>query len=327
MSGEKLRYFFVLNPGSGSGKSRKISKQVIELASAYKLDFDFSYTTSLDHAKELSRNACINGYDVVVAVGGDGTINKVMNGMYGSNGKRISETAFAVIYTGTSPDFCKSYGIPLNPEKAIALLKKNTRRTIKLAQINYCKDYSEQYNGKFLEELTLNVLETGYFACCANFGLGAAVAKKANSGIRKYIGDFAGTLISILKAVASYKPSNMAFEIDEKFLLLSKPFNVSVGITRYIASGIKIHNSHLSNDKLFYCLTVRNVTILNLPYIIYSIYSGRKITKSSSLEIINCSEVKISGNSNSEIEFDGDPQGFLPCNITFNCDSLEIIAL
>ena len=76
-------------------------------------------TECLHDAYLLSKNANNEGYDVIVAVGGDGTINKVLNGFYDDQGKRISRSRFAVIYTGTSPDFCKSYGIPLDIERAV----------------------------------------------------------------------------------------------------------------------------------------------------------------------------------------------------------------
>ena len=75
------------------------------------------------------------GIDNIIAVGGDGTINKVLNGFYNENGKRISSSRFGVIHTGTSPDFCKSYNIPTNPMKAADLIIGQQTRSIPVGMI------------------------------------------------------------------------------------------------------------------------------------------------------------------------------------------------
>ena len=95
---------------------------IIKACRQNKLDPDLVFASTFDSMRALSRIANLNGTDVVVAVGGDGTINAVLNGFYDDTGKKISQSKFAVIYTGTSPDFCKSYDISLKHEEAIQSL-------------------------------------------------------------------------------------------------------------------------------------------------------------------------------------------------------------
>ena len=128
-----MKCFLILNPRSKSGKSAKLHGYIISALEKTGVKFDFSYVVSFDSIRKQSVYANRNGYDRIIAVGGDGTINAVISGFYDQHGKRISQAKMGVIYTGTSPDFCKSYGIPLKIDEAIKCLftgqsKKNQDR-------------------------------------------------------------------------------------------------------------------------------------------------------------------------------------------------------
>ncbi|HDS09916.1 MAG TPA: diacylglycerol kinase, partial [Firmicutes bacterium] len=107
-----LKYYFIMNPGSRGGSSRRKFKKVFEILDKEKISYQHTITTSLQEIYDLSRKANSDGYDVIAAVGGDGTINEVISGFFKEGGTRISKAKLGVIYTGTSPDFCRSYGIP-----------------------------------------------------------------------------------------------------------------------------------------------------------------------------------------------------------------------
>ena len=105
-----MKCFFIINPQSRNGRSGKMTDRLISLCKDTGIDGEYALTTSLGHAFELSQKANRESYDAVVAVGGDGTINRVLNGFYNEKGRRLSNAKMCVIHTGTSPDFCKSYG-------------------------------------------------------------------------------------------------------------------------------------------------------------------------------------------------------------------------
>jgi diacylglycerol kinase family enzyme len=311
-----MRYFFIFNPGSRNGKSEELISRLRSLLNAKNFQFEYGVTQSLDDAYVLSRKANLSACDVIVAVGGDGTINKVLNGFFDDQGMRLSKAKMGVIYTGTSPDFCKSYNIPYRCfERAVDVLLAGKTTKIQIGKIALSD--KEHQDGATV---------TRYFSCCANIGLGAAVARYANSGIRKTTGDFFGTLTALIKAFMNYRPQDISVSLDGTKSILARIINLSVGKTFHIASGIKVNNTLVSGDGRFYVLTARNIGWLNVPYCLWIVYSGRKISNSDSIRLDYAKRIEISGSGYAnEIEFDGDPQGFLPCSIEMASDELELI--
>ncbi len=277
------------------------------------IDYRVNLTSCLEDAYRLSQTANRLGYDTVVAIGGDGTINKVLNGFYDTQGKRISRAKFGVIHTGTSPDFCKSYGIPTQPSLALRSLLKGYSKEISVVRIDY-----HDINGES---------KTGYYACCASFGVGAQVAQRANSGVRKYLGDSLGTLGSILVSLSKYRASDLELTCDGEKLTIKNNFNTFIGKTKFIASGLKVEHDLKSDDERLYLLSVKNLNWLNCIPAIQAVYSGKAGYKKDYLSFRYSRSIEVlAGVSNKEVEFDGDPQGFLPCNISIATDKLELIA-
>ncbi|MCF8371386.1 MAG: hypothetical protein K9H64_07175 [Bacteroidales bacterium] len=317
-----MRYFLILNPGSKGGKSRKSFERIFDAFKKADLAFDYKMTESLDDAYTFSVEANKMGYDVIVAVGGDGTINKVINGFFDSQGNRISKSKMAVIYTGTSPDFCKSYNIPTNTDEAINVIIDNFSRKIYLGKL-VCNTRIQEDS---IVVPQFDAIKTTYFACCANIGLGASVARKANGGIRKYLGDTLGTFIALLSSVFAYKASDFQVMVDGKKQRLEKLYNMSVGRTTFIASGIKVSNDINLSEKGFYFLVVKKLSIFNLPSIIKKIYSGKPFKNSEVISLDYCQDLQVLHNSvNPEVELDGDPVGYLPCRIESSGDVLDLI--
>jgi diacylglycerol kinase family enzyme len=313
-----------MNPGSKDGRSRKKFKRIFSELNYRKINFDYEITKSLSHASELSKMANTGAYDVVVAVGGDGTINAVINGFYNSAGRRLSNAKMGVIYTGTSPDFCKSYNVPIELEASIDTLLNMNSTKLQVGRIGLMKENLKQLNNQpFKSE---NTSTFRYFACCANIGLGAELARRANGGIRKVVGDFLGTFLSLIKTIYSYDANQFTLLINGDKLIVDDLYNLSIGRSKYIASGIKFANNCSTREKDFYCLIIRNLTCLKLPRLIKTIYGGKPIRNCADINLQYANNVEIYGNhKNSEIEFDGDPAGYLPCMIDMAKDHLELV--
>ncbi len=307
-----MKCTLIINPLSKGGKSMKHFESILKTCRENKLDTEYVFASTFDTIKALSRAANLKGVDRVVAVGGDGTINAVLNGFYDDTGKKISQSKFAVIYTGTSPDFCKSYGISLKHEEAIQSLVNGSVKKIRPGKIHF-----HRKNGS-------KGLETRYFACCVNAGIGAGIARDANR-IRKYTGDFGGTFIALLKNLLVFKSKKIFLEMDHECDCIENTVNISIGRTPYIASGIKVQDNDILNEDHFYVLIARSLSIFNLPGLIRQIYSGKienreylKLSKGMNI-MLNSDEPDI------EVEFDGDPAGYLPCNIELADESIDLI--
>jgi diacylglycerol kinase family enzyme len=311
--------FLIMNPGSHSGRSQQTFDKIIQLLTIKNIDFERHITRDLDHARLLSKNANLEGFKSIVAVGGDGTINAVVNGFYSSDGHRLSDAKFGVIYTGTSPDFNKSYNIPIEPEEAVAILLKGKILEIPVGMISFeSAEWPEDHN-------KLDSSPVRYFVCCANIGLGAMLARKANSGIRRKLGDFFGTLLSLIGLLVRFKSFPTLCHENGNDIQLKKLTNLSIGITPYIASGIRIPEQFVKNGKEFYRLTVQNLNLLRIVPLLRKVYSGKPFANSNYLSLSYTRQIQMTSTESVEIEADGDPVGFLPCSIRFATNDLHLL--
>ncbi len=317
-----MRYFFIFNPGSRHGQSAPLIARLRSLLVARKVIFECAITGSLHDACTLSKEANRAGYDVVVAVGGDGTINRVINGFYDENGSRLSRASLGVIYTGTSPDFCKSYAVPYGAiERSLDVLLAGRTTQIQLGQITLNTAGADGCPGQGVPERV-----TRYFACCVNIGLGASVAREANAGGRKRWGDSVGTLRAIIRSFRQYRRLKLAVSCDGRAEIWPGLCNLSIGKTWHIASGIKVNGTLIEGDGRFYLLAVKDVAWRHVPHCLMAVYSGKPISNSRQISLAYARRVDVKADQPAvEVEFDGDPQGFLPCGVTMAKDKLELI--
>lgn len=307
-----VKYHLILNPRSNSGKAAKKFETIFRLMTNSGLAFNFSFAETYQDIRDASSAASNGECDVVVAVGGDGTINAAINGMYGNDGMFPEGKMFGVIYTGTSPDFCRSYGVPQKLQEAIEVLRQRKTRKIRIGSIDLFTDPDQERK------------ERRYFSCCASIGVGAMVAEKANR-YRKYAGDLPGTLGAIFSSLASYHPKEITLEISGKTMHFERVTNLFIGRTKYIASGLKAPQAIPDEDNRFYILCVNNLTMRRLPGLLKMLYSG-DFRNSAVMNIQYSDSVSVNAlNQPARIEFDGDAAGYTPCNIRPASSFLSLI--
>jgi len=302
------RFFLVMNPSSRSFQSRFAWPKIFEGLKKRKIFYDFAITEKDRDSGEIARAAVKKGFDAVIAVGGDGTINDVINGLFSSDSEKAG-AAFGVLYTGTSPDFCRNHLISLDIEKALDLLTSGSKVFVDVCRISH----RVAPDGTCTHRV---------FSCCANIGLGAAVARGANSGLRKKFGDFWGTLFSIFQAVIRYPSPTFRVQIDGEEKIFPRMFDMFVGKGRFVASGIKLNIDITPDDGRMFVLPLFGLSKFRLLSLLPMIYSG-SITRrfapffAKRVEICECLECN-------EVEYDGDPRGFLPATIEILPRSLQL---
>jgi diacylglycerol kinase (ATP) len=121
------RYKLIANPASGRGKGAQAISGIERSLQNYALDFDLVRTEYPWHASELTRQAVGEGYDVIVAVGGDGTVNEVLNGLMSMKGVGEARPALGVLCVGSGNDFAFGAGIPKDLEAGCRVLVEDQR--------------------------------------------------------------------------------------------------------------------------------------------------------------------------------------------------------
>ncbi|MGD8822732.1 MAG: diacylglycerol kinase family lipid kinase, partial [Anaerolineales bacterium] len=131
MSGYKI----IVNPVSGRGVGAQSVPQIESELQAHGLEYDLVMTDAPWHAAELAEKACLEGYEVVVAAGGDGTANEVLNGLMQANKKGGNQSAMGVLTVGRGNDFAYGAGIPLNLADGCAALAADKRQKIDVGYV------------------------------------------------------------------------------------------------------------------------------------------------------------------------------------------------
>src|SRR5882724_1464989 len=129
MSPPPSRTFFLVNPASANGRTRKIWPELAHRAARLGLSGETLFSERPGHLIELARSAVERGARLVVAVGGDGTLNEVVNGIAGS------DVDLATIPLGTGMDFGRTYGIPRKFDDAVRIALEGTPRTIDAGRV------------------------------------------------------------------------------------------------------------------------------------------------------------------------------------------------
>ena len=300
-----MRFLLIMNPGSRSGRGRKLWALLEARLRGAGADFRCAYTEGPGDSFKLAYTA--SDCEAVVAVGGDGTINGVLDGLLqsGNAARRLG-----VVYAGTSPDFCRFNNIPAEPEAAVRTLLAGRSSPRDAARIT-CLDYS---GNKIIS----------HFACSCNIGLGAAVARQSNR-TRRYLGDACGTGLAVLRALAVKRSADLELEIDGRRLTLPAADNLTVAKNPHIASGLKLNLDLAPADGRLWALGVHGKSRAGLLALVPGFYSGEGVSDPG-IFLRSCRKINISAAEPREVEFDGDPRGLLPAEIELLPKAYELIS-
>lgn len=131
----KLSYKIIVNPTSGRGTGGRSIPQIEALLNQHMLEFEIVLTERPWHAAELAREAAEGGFDVVVAAGGDGTANEVINGLMMAKEAGASSPVMGALSVGRGNDFAFSMNIPTDLEAGCQVLASNQRKRIDVGRV------------------------------------------------------------------------------------------------------------------------------------------------------------------------------------------------
>ncbi|MFA6716655.1 MAG: diacylglycerol kinase family protein [Victivallales bacterium] len=291
-----MKYRLIMNPSSRSGKGRLLWDTWLAQLNAYEVDYEAFVSESIEQCVSLARED--GNFNVAVAVGGDGTVNAVLNGIAGSENKELQ---LGVLYSGTSPDFCAFHNISIKPEKAVKALVENKCREVDLAEIEYVN-----VSGRKV---------TGYFACSCNIGLGRDVAETANR-IRKYAGDKLGTGLALAKTVLKGKKYNFQLKINSESYFFESANHLAIIKNPFIASGLKLNFALAPDDRQLGVWVLSGFSRLGMLKLFPGLYNGSAGREGNGIfRDMTHGPIELTGPAGLGIEFDGDHHGYLPLRV------------
>lgn len=283
-----MKLLLLMNPASRGGRGKRCWPEIFAGLKRADIEYTAVELKRIEEAYEIA-SKCI-GFDAVAAVGGDGTVNAVGEGVLNNPDVNLK---LAVIYTGTSPDFCRFHHLPLLPADAVKVIKDN-----------------------FVQEIPVLLANGRPFFCSCNLGMGAEVANGANR-LRPFWGDKAGTLLALLSALLRNRKRDYFLSDGREILLCNHLL-----ITRipHIAGGLRIELPELADNEyaLWY---LRGRSRLGMLKLIPALYSG----EDNGGIIIFKDKLRIECRKACAVEYDGDPHGELPVEISWSTRRLKLL--
>jgi diacylglycerol kinase (ATP) len=236
--------------------------------------------------------AVANGAERIVAVGGDGTLNEVANGLLALPGE---PPELAVIPFGTGMDFARSHGIPRKLEAAIEVARDGRTVTIDAGRVSF-----RAWDGSDAE---------AYFANIASAGMSGAVARQANQ-TSKALGGRISFFAALVRVFARWK--NTELEVDAGGERRSgKMTNLIVANGRYQGGGMLIAPEALVDDGLFDVLVIGDITKRDFVLNVGKIYRGTHLSHPK-IELLRSASVSVDAAVPVPIELDGEQPGTTP---------------
>jgi diacylglycerol kinase (ATP) len=253
----RLKTKVIVNPVAGARSTRRKWPVISRLLERIGLAFDFNYTEGVGHAIELARAAASDGYHCLVAVGGDGTVNEVANGILSSTNVT---TALGVVSTGTGSDFARSAGLERDYTAACTRLISPKRLTIDVGLVTYQRD------GKAQER---------FFVNSAGAGFDAAVVKETER-LPKFFGGTIPYVIGMLKALVGYRNKPIVLksgEGEERYRVLT----VCVANGNYMGGGMRVAPDAALDDSLLDVVVIGDFGKFELLKDFPKVYKGTHV--------------------------------------------------
>jgi YegS/Rv2252/BmrU family lipid kinase len=238
----------------------------------------------------------VGGASLLVAVGGDGTINEVVNGLMTIESATGPGTELAVIPRGTGGDFVRTFGIPSKLADAARVAVSGRMRTIDVGRAAYRSWQGDE--------------EIAYFANIASAGMSGAVAQRTNEATSAPLGGKAAYLWSTVAVFVRWQNAEITVTVDGE--TRSGPmFDVIVANCRYLAGGMKMVPDAEPDDGLLDVLLIGDVSKLDLVTTMPKIYRGTHLPHPKA-ELLRGAFVTVEAAEPLPVELDGEQPGTTP---------------
>jgi YegS/Rv2252/BmrU family lipid kinase len=294
--------FVIVNTRAGRGA--RDPGEFEKILAAADLDFDLHVTERRHHAVELARQAIDDGWTYLVAVGGDGTVHEVVNGMMGDEGPRNPGAVLGIVSAGSGGDFVRTFGLPDDASHGVQHLAGDGFVDIDLGRVTFTTDGGEA---------------TEWFPNIAESGLGADVVKVAERlprrmGRSRYLVGFWITL-------ARFKGTEGTVVCDTR-TYEGRITNLVVANGQFFGGGMHVAPKATPTDGKLDVL-IQIGTKPDYVSTITKIYKGTHIP-APSIKTYKARRVEVTTKSPLRVEADGELLGTTPATFSLYENALRL---
>lgn len=277
-----METIIICNPGAGGvSDASSLAKQFARIPGATVL-----LTTSSGGATELARGAAQNGAELIIAAGGDGTLNEVINGVAEFTGR----VRLGLIPLGTGNDFARALDLPANADAAIDIILTGTTQPLDLVRVT-----SDQVR---------------YFLNVSAAGFSCTVSEKMTPEMKQNWGPLA-YLRGAASALADLKAYRTELVLDDQERRTLSTYNVVIANGRYVAGGIPVAPQALLDDGLLDIVVIPELSAADLAVLAAQVLVGKHLDNEK-LFFCRASKVSIHSEPGMWFNVDGETVGNEP---------------
>ncbi len=294
---KRLKTRVIVNPESNRGRTRRRWKEIRETIRGFIKEFSLDFTEKPLQAIELTRSAIKEGHDLIIGVGGDGTMNEIANGFFEDQKIINPDSALGILPSGTGSDLSRSLNIPKKWREALKVITQAPSARIDVGRVVF-KDHS----GKEAERFFLNV---------ADFGVGGEVVRRVNE--RRLERKASSYLRCLISAMVNYRSRRVRIRVDGHDLPEDEYLIGAIANGRIFGKGMKVAPQARLDDGLFDLVLVKGMRFLEFCRQGWKIFLGTHLShpkislvRGRRIEALNVEAGDVL------LELDGEQLGTLP---------------
>jgi len=294
----------IVNPAAGAGRTGREWPKIKDLFSGHGLRFEHDITEAPGHAVELAKTAAEKGYGMVVSVGGDGTINEIVNGLHQSGG--IDDAVLGIVSTGTGSEYARTIGVPRRYEEACRCFVEPKKLTVDIGSVEYAN------NGHRKERLFVNF---------AGMGVDAEIVRRTTQQF-KSLGSMPSYLMGLLTTLVTYRNRDITLVIDGEEVR-ERVCTVIMNNGRYGGGGMFTAPNADISDGMFDVLIVDDISKPDLLWSLPRLYRGTHLTHPR-VTMKRAREVEVRSEKPMHLQADGELLGRVPARFRILPSALTI---
>ncbi|HKZ57584.1 MAG TPA: diacylglycerol kinase family protein [Thermodesulfovibrionales bacterium] len=292
----KSSIVLIFNPTAKNASGRKIVRASHFLRSrGYKAEILF--TEQKGHAESLARDAVKESPSLIIAAGGDGTFNEIVNGIAGS------EIPMAILPLGTTNVLAKELGLPETVDDAMEIAVRGTPKTVSIGKISITCHSS---------------LVTRYFLLMAGIGFDGEAVFRINETLKKISGK-GSYIFSGFKTLSVFNPDKLILDIDGK---IYTGYSVIISKVAKYGGNFKITPDAKLTDPFFYVCLFKGKGRLDILRYVTGIVAGKHLGFRD-VEYVRAKNIDVEGDAH--IQIDGDYFGRSPARIEVVPDTVRLV--
>ncbi len=273
------KWLVIVNPHAAAGKGGRDWPIIENILKEEGFDFDSCITQYQRHAIELVRsNISEHGYRKIISVGGDGTNNEVINGIFLQDVVQPSEMMLGVMPVGTGNDWARMFDFPQDYEKIVRIFKSENKFLHDVGKVTYFNDGNPQER---------------YFLNSSGSGLDDAVCREVNKLKAQGKGGRIRYLICLATGLFKHKYYRVKIEIDGEEVFNEPVLSLSVGNCCFNGGGMKMLPNAIPNDGILDMTVVGKVSPFKFVTNATNLYDGTFVEKMKEVKAFAGRKIRI----------------------------------